>query len=186
MEPQTRPRARDDRLVVRELPDEVLVYDLESHAAHCLNHTAALVWQHCDGERTVADIATALEPELGEVDDEVVWLALEELWKRELLQGEPEEGSGISRATLLKRVGVGAAAFSLPAIASLAAPTAAHAVSCLQQGAGCTGVVTPCCPGTACIGGTCQPCLFQESPCSLTGGLPCCPPTTCKGGSCSF
>ena len=152
----TRPRARHDRLVVRELPDEVLVYDLESHEAHCLNSTAALVWHRCDGERTVAEIAAALEPELGEIDEEVVWLALEELWKRDLLQGEPEERSGISRATLLKRVGVGAAVVSLPAIASLAAPTAAHAVTpCIPPGGGCSPTGTACCPPNTCVGGVC-------------------------------
>ncbi len=29
--------SRRDELVVRELPDEVLVYDLRQHKAHCLN-----------------------------------------------------------------------------------------------------------------------------------------------------
>ena len=40
------PRARQDELVVEELPDETLVYDLKRHKARCLNRTAALVWQH--------------------------------------------------------------------------------------------------------------------------------------------
>jgi hypothetical protein len=39
------PRARRDELVVEELDDETLVYDLERHKARCLNHTAALVWR---------------------------------------------------------------------------------------------------------------------------------------------
>ena len=38
------PRARQDELVVEELQDETLVYDLERHKARCLNRTAALVW----------------------------------------------------------------------------------------------------------------------------------------------
>ena len=43
------PRARQDELVVEELPDETLVYDLKRHKARCLNGyggpgVAALRW----------------------------------------------------------------------------------------------------------------------------------------------
>ncbi len=48
------PRARQDELVVEELSDETLVYDLKRHKANCLNRTAALVWQDCDGQTSVA------------------------------------------------------------------------------------------------------------------------------------
>ncbi len=41
------PRARQDELVVKELPDETLAYDLKRHKAHCLTRTAAQEWQHC-------------------------------------------------------------------------------------------------------------------------------------------
>ena len=41
-----KPRARTEGLVVTELPDELLVYDLERHRAYCLNPTAALVFKH--------------------------------------------------------------------------------------------------------------------------------------------
>ena len=37
------PRARQDELVVEELPDETLVYDLKRHKALCLNRTSVLV-----------------------------------------------------------------------------------------------------------------------------------------------
>ena len=47
-------RKREGHLVIDELPDEVLVYDLDRHKAHCLNQTAALVWQHCDGKMAIA------------------------------------------------------------------------------------------------------------------------------------
>ena len=49
------PLARRERLLVEELPDEVLVYDLDREKAHCLNRTAALIWNHCDGRTTVED-----------------------------------------------------------------------------------------------------------------------------------
>jgi hypothetical protein len=54
------PLARTDGLVINELTDEVLVYDLQSDKAHCLNRTAASVWKQCDGRSTAADIARRL------------------------------------------------------------------------------------------------------------------------------
>ena len=47
MPDQYLPAAREARLLVRELAEEVLVYDEEGHRAHCLNRTAALVWKSC-------------------------------------------------------------------------------------------------------------------------------------------
>ncbi len=145
MKDSGRPRAREDALVVREIDDEVLIYDLERHEAHCLNTSAAAVWKACDGKKTPAEIATELRLELDPgIDEDVVWVALAELWKQNLLQGEkePEPGAstgdaGLSRASLLRKVGVGAAALSLPAVTSLVAPTAALAVSNLAAGACC-------------------------------------------------
>jgi len=39
------------RAYVKQADGEVLIYDLERNKAHCLNNTAARVWQYCDGER---------------------------------------------------------------------------------------------------------------------------------------
>jgi len=74
------PRARQEKLLVHELADEVLVYDLERQKAHCPNKTSALVWNRCDGQADVAEIARLLEQELAtSVDESVVWLALKQL-----------------------------------------------------------------------------------------------------------
>jgi len=43
--PAQLPLARKDQLIVKEVDDEVLVYDLKTDQAHCLNKTAALVWK---------------------------------------------------------------------------------------------------------------------------------------------
>jgi hypothetical protein len=74
------PKARKSGLVVEKLADEMLVYDLDTHQAHCLNRAAALVWENCNGRRTVGEIARALEAR-GEVvfTQEVVRLALGQL-----------------------------------------------------------------------------------------------------------
>ena len=58
------PQARDEGLVIQELPDEVLVYDLDRHRSHCLNHTASAVWRLCDGQKSVSEIAQKLRAEL--------------------------------------------------------------------------------------------------------------------------
>ena len=51
--------ARDDLASVA-LDGELVVYDPTTHELHHLNASAALVWQHCDGHRTVDDIAAAI------------------------------------------------------------------------------------------------------------------------------
>ncbi len=67
------PRARKKELVLQELPDELLVYDLENQRAHCLNKTAALVWRHCDGKTGLAGMARILHEKLDlPADQEVV------------------------------------------------------------------------------------------------------------------
>src|SRR5207248_2525045 len=60
-----RPSARQDRLVVQELSDEVLVYDLDRHRAHCLNRAASLPqWRRRPVSPSCASIvaAAALAP----------------------------------------------------------------------------------------------------------------------------
>src|SRR5512143_2053997 len=76
-------RARSEGLVVRNLPGEVVVYDTESHRAHCLNATAAFVFRHADGRRTAADIAALLGPG---ADAELVHAALDQLAEAGLLE----------------------------------------------------------------------------------------------------
>jgi hypothetical protein len=152
----TKPRARAEGVVVRELPDEVLVYDLETHRAVCLNSTAAAVWRLCDGRRTPADIRRALEKSSGgNVPEEVVWLALEQLNRDRLLDAcipRPPLLAGISRRELIRRIGI-TAAVALPAVASIVAPTPAQAGSCLPSGSAC-GDSAQCCSGL-CGGSTC-------------------------------
>jgi Coenzyme PQQ synthesis protein D (PqqD) len=150
---QPLPPARSGQLVVRELPEETLVYDLERHEAHCLNNTSAFVWKHCDGQTTVEEMARLLRREFGtRVDDDVVWLALKQLRRLRLLK----EGSGaigmmkVTRRDLVRKYLP--AALALPVILSIPAPTAAQALSrCGKAGDPCDDN-TPCCPGFNCDG----------------------------------
>lgn len=116
--------ARHEEIVVQELPDEVLVYDLKRHKAHCLNKTAAFIWQHCDGQTSVKEMASLLGREAGSpVDEEVVWYALDKLGRAELLEEKlnlPVKDA-MSRRRMIRRLG---ALVAVPAVVSLVAPSA--------------------------------------------------------------
>ena len=150
------PEARREGILVQELSGEVLVYDRERNKAHCLNSTAALVWEYCDGKTSVTGIARAIEGRINKpVDEDLIWLGVEQLSKSNLLSERPAlpiHKSGLTRRELMKRIGV-AAAVALPVVTSIIAPTAAQAANCQPAGAGCTSSAQ-CCSGV-CSGGTC-------------------------------
>jgi hypothetical protein len=133
--PQYIPVARRDDLVVQELRDEVLVYDLSTHKAHCLNKAAALVLKYSDGETSVPALAAVLSRELSvAVDEAFVWIALDELQKHHLLQNKVSRAGrrpGILRRDAMKWALASAAA--LPLVTSIAAPAAAQTVSCVPD-----------------------------------------------------
>ncbi|MDX6611706.1 MAG: hypothetical protein QOD75_892 [Blastocatellia bacterium] len=155
----TLPKARRNKLVIQELSDEVLVYDQESDQAHCLNQTAALVWKQCDGQTDVATIAARLGDETQtKVDERLVWFALDQLGRDNLLDeslAAPAFMAGMTRRQMVRTMGL-AAAIAVPVITSIVAPTTAHAVSCLANGQPCPGGPTTCCsnvcssPGNIC------------------------------------
>jgi hypothetical protein len=152
---QVLPLARTDQLVVQELPDEVLVYDLERHKAHCLNRASAAVWKRCDGRTTIAEMTRQLGRELAApVDDDVVWLALGQLRRFHLL----EEKSGsvgmfkVSRRDLVRKYLP--AALAVPLILSVPAPTPAQTLS------RCLGPCEKCSRSEECCSGSCDGICF--------------------------
>ena len=155
---QNLPIARKDSLIVKELPDETLVYDTQRDKAHCLNSTAALVWKNCDGKKTVDQLRELMEQDAGaRVPEEMVWLALDQLESFKLLDdapAKPEMLSGMSRRNLVKRIGF--AALALPVIISISTQPASAQASLLPPGACCGSpgacasnscVQTPTCVG---------------------------------------
>lgn len=131
----TNPIARKNDLVVQETSGEVLVYDLKTSKAHCLNGSAAFVWKSCDGKNTVSDIVRRFEADgMGEVTEDFVWLAIDQLNENSLLENKISAPfNGHSRRQALKAIGL-ATAVALPVIASLVAPQQAlGAVSCACQ-----------------------------------------------------
>jgi hypothetical protein len=153
---QLNPVARSEGLVVQELSGEMLVYDRERNKAHCLNSTAALVWEYCDGRTSVARIARTIEEKFNAtVDEDVIWIAVEQLGKAHLLRERvnfPEHKAGLSRREVMKRIGV-AATVALPVVTSIIAPTAVAAATCTPTGGSCTSSAE-CCSGL-CVNSTC-------------------------------
>jgi hypothetical protein len=126
------PRVRTTDLVVEPADDQLLVYDQRTDRAHRLNRTAAIVFRHADGTRTIADLAEVLTAELGEIaDEDLVLISLDHLQQADLLDEGPARDATAARQTrrrFIRRVGlVGSAALALPVVHSIVAPTPASA-----------------------------------------------------------
>jgi hypothetical protein len=130
------PRARQDGLLVETVGEELLLYDQNSHTAHCLSPIAACVWRHCDGEHDLTDLA-----QLAGASENLVADALHELREKDLLDAEPQIMQstipGISRREAIGQVArYGAAATAVPLIVSATAATPAMASSEELEGEG--------------------------------------------------
>jgi len=95
------PKARRSQLVIKELASETLVYDESNHQAYCLNQTAAFVWKHCDGRRSLPALARLLEKEINvSAPEHTVRLAIKQLEESHLLDASRSKPiwAGLSRS----------------------------------------------------------------------------------------
>jgi hypothetical protein len=164
---ENRPQSRKQDLVQQEVDGELLIYDLERNKAFCLNQTSMLVWQACDGKRTIAEINDWLGRQLrSQVDEDIVWLALDQLKRENLIDGDkylPEKFDGMDRRAVIKTIGLSTMA-SLPVIASLTAPMAVHANSlCMTVLMGCMCGLTG--EMGVPVGSECMPAGIGAAPC---------------------
>jgi len=153
---------RTKDIVVHEIEGEVLLYDLKTDKAYCLNRTSAAVWNLCDGSRTNEVISDLLEKEgVSGSSPELVEFALYQLKSEGLLaDAEEDPVHAFDRRELARRAGITAVA-ALPFITSLVVPMPAAAQS-----------------------GACGPTAGQTCTCSdkvRNFGIPC-PSSTCTGG----
>ena len=129
------------------MPDEILVYDMETNKAHCLNQTAAFVWESCNGQNSVADITRLFGNHSGSpVQEDLVWLALDQLNEKNLLDSEINVNfNNQSRRDVIKKIGL-ATVIALPLVSSLIAPVAASAVTgaCATPSCTCTLIAGAC------------------------------------------
>jgi len=129
-----KPKVRRTQLLMEELLDELLLYDVERNQVHCLNGAAMRVWRLCDGDRTVSEIAKALNSDLDpEKAETLVWGALDQFAEKHLLENEAEKPlqlhkpAGLTRGQMLLRLGF--IAGMLPIVDSIVSPEAALAQS---------------------------------------------------------
>jgi hypothetical protein len=161
------PKARNTRIVVQELEDETLVYDLDTNRAYCHNEMASSVWKECYGSRDALSISRTIKNADGEVGRRAVTYAIELLDSNGLLEGASSvEIPTSTRRDAIKKLAIGGAAL-LPVISMIVAPQPAHAASCVANNASCSasaqccsnccknvgGGVNQCKPG----GGACLP-----------------------------
>lgn len=128
--------------IVQELDNEVLIYDTNANKSYCLNSTARIVFNACDGKNLFSDL---------ELPDDLIFFTLDEFKKNDLIEDDyVSPFAGINRREVIKKVGLGTM-IALPVISGLIAPSAAMAASgacssvCIGPGqdvcAGCTGPV---------------------------------------------
>ena len=127
-----KPLARKADIVVQDLRDEILIYDLVTNKALALNKTSSIVWQYCDGTKTIKELADLLSIKFKTIiTNDFVWMSIEQLKKENLieigsLQYTPFEG--LSRREMVRKVGL-TSLIALPIISSLIVPTAVNAAS---------------------------------------------------------
>ncbi len=129
MRRETLPKRVEQDILIQQVGDELLLYDEVRHQAFCLNPVCAAVWTLCDGKHSISALAEAAGRQLKlAVEEQIVWLALEELLRDGLLEPlqDAAEIPSLSRRDLVQRLGA-RGALLLPIVAAIAAPTAAQA-----------------------------------------------------------
>jgi hypothetical protein len=166
------PKSRTDNIVVQNLPAEVLIYDLTTNQAFCLNKTSMLVFNACNGETTVSDLKSAAG-----LSGEMIYLALDELQRANLIEKDDDYSSpfeGMTRREVIRKVGL-SSLIALPVISSLVAPTAAQAQS---------GLITFTCSNNVPAGSFCA---ATPADCNIGAKTQCatCAASASTGGLCS-
>jgi hypothetical protein len=119
------PKAKNSKILIQEVENEVLIYDLTNNKVFNLNTTAALVWQSCDGSNSVETISENTNFPIN-----LILLTIDELQKYNLFEEEfvtnlPTDKT--NRRKLLMQFATTAIVF--PAIVTIVAPKAINAQS---------------------------------------------------------
>lgn len=144
------PHPRKSGLIIKKVDGEILIYDQDRNKAHCLNQTAAKVWEYCDGETMIAAACESLARDLNApVNEKLVRYAIEQFSADHLLETEVAMPAfmipGLNRRQMVRTLGL-AAAVAVPLVSSILAPTPAQAATCFPTGTACTASAQ-CCSG---------------------------------------
>ena len=169
------PRAKSENTVVQHLKDEMLIYNLKTNQAFCLNSTAGKVFNACNGEQTFEDLKIQYK-----FTDDLIYLTLEELKRNYLLEHHQSSHFGeLTRREVIKKVGL-MSMIALPVITGLLAPQAAHAASSVRADNGTTCTIQNPYNSTECKSGNCTSTFASTyDPSSggssvSSGGVKCC------------
>lgn len=180
-----KPMSRTEDLVIQESNGEILIYDLRTNKAFCLNETSSLVWKACDGTRNVSEIRTNVSNALGsKLSDDFIWLALDQLKNDLLVEDVPDSSGrfkGLSRREVIRKVAVGSLV-ALPVVAGLVAPPAYAQASVCGTTCTCKGTTTSgqicstigggvACPGSPAGCTVCRATTDQASPAATSPGV---------------
>ena len=127
MSNQMFPARLQQGISVQRVGDEVLLYDEERHQAFCLNPTSARVWELCDGEHSIDDLAIAFDLDAASAQT-LVQLALDDFRRDGLLETPtplPLQPA-VSRRAMIQSLGA-SAVLLVPVVAAVFAPKAAQA-----------------------------------------------------------
>ena len=137
------PVTRTEDIVIQIIDKEVLIYDLKTNKAYCLNETSNIIFQACCKKTSFDELKRKHK-----FSEDIIFLALDEFRRENLLaenQSYNSPFSGMSRREAIRKVGFASAA-ALPVIAFLVAPTAAMSASacrCVNPGACLTQTTCP-------------------------------------------
>ncbi|HRH41621.1 MAG TPA: PqqD family protein [Pyrinomonadaceae bacterium] len=172
------PIAKTDNLVIQNLENEIVIYDLTTNKAFCLNETSAIVFQACDGKTDFDQLKSK-----SNFTHDLIHLTLAELEKQKLIEFETDYVSplaGMTRREAVRKVGL-ATMIALPVISSLVAPSAINAASgvCVASGQQCSPTSdfsqADCCDtNQRCFRSafplTCGPCVANGNNFATVGG----------------
>ncbi len=61
---------KSKNIILRDMYDGSILYDVGTERAHILNIFASYVWAHCDNQRSVKEIITIIQEELNETGED--------------------------------------------------------------------------------------------------------------------
>lgn len=118
------PVAISSDMLTQESGKELLLYNLKTNKAYCLNETATQIYLACDGKTSFEELKAQTN-----FSDDLIFLALDDLKKENLINKDYQSNLvGINRREAVKKIGLTTMA-ALPVINSLVAPSAANAQS---------------------------------------------------------
>jgi hypothetical protein len=125
------PIARKEQIISETVAGEYILYDTRQKRAHRLNPTLSWIWDRCDGNANVEQIAAAFEGEFAVENGIVAVLSgLKQLDNCELLQ-RPIEIPPLetSHSPFSRRQIIASGSVLMPVLVSIIAPTPAAAKS---------------------------------------------------------